>query len=105
MCFGVSAPSTVANSATGAGGLGLNVLFHSDGSQSYLHSQGVNLNLMSVVLLTPDPGLRWGGLVRPDGPARSAVNQPFHVSGGPSLLLSGFMIHTFGTLLAVSGAV
>ncbi|KAJ7151160.1 hypothetical protein C8R46DRAFT_494761 [Mycena filopes] len=135
MRFKVSAPATelVANNATAAGTLGINVLFHGDGGQSFVDfpNQGVNANLMGVALLTPDPGLRWGGsdprdntgLVRPDGPAHSAaVNELLTkvlptvvnfdaskiflegVSGG-SLLLSGFMIPTFGASLAVPGAI
>ncbi|KAF8868541.1 hypothetical protein BD779DRAFT_1595129 [Infundibulicybe gibba] len=118
-----------------AGNLGINasVLFHGDGGQSFFDfpNQGVNNNLMGVALLSPDPQLRWGGsdpndntgLVRPDGPAHSAaVNQLLTqvlpqvvnfdptqvfmegVSGG-SLLLSGFMLPTFGASLGVPGAV
>ncbi|KAJ7770482.1 hypothetical protein B0H16DRAFT_213551 [Mycena metata] len=135
MRFKVSAPATelVSNNATAKGTLGLNVLFHGDGGQSFFDfpNQGVNANLMGVALLTPDPDLRWGGsdpkdntgLVRPEGPAHSAaVNELLTkvlptvvnfdsskiflegVSGG-SLLLSGFMIPTFGALLAVPGAI
>jgi len=86
---------------------------------------------MGVALLSPDPQLRWGGfdpqdatgLVRPDGAAHSAaVNELLTtelpkvvnfdatkifmegVSGG-SLLLSGFMLPTFGASLGVPGAV
>ncbi|KAJ6571720.1 hypothetical protein B0H19DRAFT_1130869 [Mycena capillaripes] len=135
MRFKVSAPATelVANSGAAAGTLGLNVLFHGDGGQSFVDfpNQGVNSNLMGVALLAPDSELRWGGfdpkdntgLVRPDGPAHSAaVNELLTnvlptvvnfdpsqiflegVSGG-SLLLSGFMIPTFAASLAVPGAV
>ncbi|KII93028.1 hypothetical protein PLICRDRAFT_170825 [Plicaturopsis crispa FD-325 SS-3] len=83
--------------------------------------------LMGVALLAPDPNLRWGGtgpgVTRPDGAAHSdAVNQLLTkvipqmmnfdaqqvfmegVSGG-SLLLSGFMMPSFGASLAVQGAV
>ncbi|KAJ7135996.1 hypothetical protein C8R44DRAFT_769437 [Mycena epipterygia] len=135
MRFKISAPSTelVANSGQAAGTLGLNVLFHGDGGQSFVDfpNQGVNANLMGVALLAPDADFRWGGsdptdatgLVRPDGAAHSAaVNELIStilltmvnfdptniflegVSGG-SLLLSGFMIPTFGASLAVPGAV
>ncbi|KAJ7057817.1 hypothetical protein C8F01DRAFT_1256433 [Mycena amicta] len=117
----------------GNGKLGINVLFHGDGGQSFIDfpNQGVNAGLMGVALLAPDSNLRWGGedpkdntgLVRPDGPAHSAAVNQFltktlptivnfdkskifleGVSGG-SLLLSGFMIPTFGASLAVPGAV
>ncbi|KAJ7695437.1 hypothetical protein B0H17DRAFT_1131486 [Mycena rosella] len=136
MRFKISAPASELVSANGtaaAGTLGLNVLFHGDGGQSFFDfpNQGVNSNLMGVALLSPDADLRWGGsdpkdntgLVRPDGPAHSAaVNQlltkvlptmvkfdPANiflegVSGG-SLLLSGFMIPTFAASLGVPGAV
>ncbi|KAJ7019334.1 hypothetical protein C8F04DRAFT_1148098, partial [Mycena alexandri] len=135
MRFKVSAPATelVSKNATAKGTLGLNVLFHGDGGQSFFDfpNQGVNANLMGVALLTPDPDLRWGGsdpkdntgLVRPEGPAHSAaVNELLTkvlptvvnfdsskiflegVSGG-SLLLSGFMIPTFGASIAVPGAI
>ncbi|KAJ7487771.1 hypothetical protein FB451DRAFT_1390760 [Mycena latifolia] len=135
MRYKVSAPASelVAKSGQAAGTLGINVLFHGDGGQSFVDfpNQGVNSNLMGVALLAPDADFRWGGsdpkdqtgLVRPDGPAHSAaVNElltkvlptvvnfdPANiflegVSGG-SLLLSGFMIPTFGASLAVPGAV
>ncbi|KAK7046656.1 cytochrome P450 [Favolaschia claudopus] len=135
MRFKVSAPASelVSGGAAGTGKLGLNVLFHGDGGQSFLDfpNQGVQNGLMGVALLSPDQGRRWGGsdpkdntgLVRPDGPAHSAAvnelltkvlptvvnfdaSQIFMegVSGG-SLLLSGFMIPTFGASLAVPGAV
>jgi len=135
MRFKVSAPASelVANSGQATGTLGINVLFHGDGGQSFVDfpNQGVNGNLMGVALLSPDPNFRWGGfdpqdqtgLVRPDGVAHSAaVNQLLTtvlptvvnfdpsqiflegVSGG-SLLLSGFTIPTFGASLGVPGAV
>ncbi|KAF9457418.1 hypothetical protein BDZ94DRAFT_1273229 [Collybia nuda] len=139
MRFKVSAPASELVGAAGAGAtgatgkLGINVLFHGDGGQSFFDfpNQGVNNGIMGVALLSPDPQLRWGGfdpndntgLVRPDGPAHSAaVNQLLTtelpkvvnfdptqifmegVSGG-SLLLSGFMLPTFGASLAVPGAV
>ncbi|KAJ7145314.1 hypothetical protein C8R43DRAFT_1012287 [Mycena crocata] len=135
MRFKISAPATelVANNGQAAGTLGLNVLFHGDGGQSFVDfpNQGVNANLMGVALLAPDADFRWGGsdprdatgLVRPDGEAHSAaVNElitkvlptmvnfdPTNiflegVSGG-SLLLSGFMIPTFAASLGVPGAI
>jgi len=140
MRFKVSAPASqlVANACAGAAGaaggagagaLGINVLFHGDGGQSFFDfpNQGVNNNLMGVAILSPDPQLRWGGsgpgLSRPDGPVHSAaVNQLLTnvlptvvnfnksqifmegVSGG-SLLLSGFLIPTFGASLAVPGTI
>jgi len=135
MRFKVSAPATELVAADGAnaatGTLGINVLFHGDGGQSFFDfpNQGVNNGLMGVALLAPDPDLKWGGsdpqdqtgLVRPDGEAHSAaVNQLLTtelpkfvnfdpaqvfmegVSGG-SLLLSGFMLPQFGASLGVPG--
>lgn len=139
MRFKVSAPASelvganANGAAAGTGTLGINVLFHGDGGQSFFDfpNQGVNDGLMGVALLAPDPQLRWGGsdpndatgLIRPDGAAHSAaVNQLLTtelpkvvnfdatkifmegVSGG-SLLLSGFMLPTFGASLGVPGAV
>ncbi|KAF8066586.1 hypothetical protein FPV67DRAFT_1495604 [Lyophyllum atratum] len=138
MRFKVSAPAAELIGANGAaaaatGNLGINVLFHGDGGQSFFDfpNQGVNNGLMGVALLSPDPQLRWGGsdpkdatgLVRPDGAAHSAaVNELLTtelpkvvnfdatkifmegVSGG-SLLLSGFMLPAFGASLGVPGAV
>ncbi|KAF5370901.1 hypothetical protein D9615_009820 [Tricholomella constricta] len=137
MRFKVSAPASeivsVNGAAAGTGNLGINVLFHGDGGQSFFDfpNQGVNNGLMGVALLSPDAQRRWGGfdprdqtgLVRPDGAAHSAaVNQLLTtelpkfvnfdstkifmegVSGG-SLLLSGFMLPTFGASLGVPGAV
>ncbi|KAJ7096730.1 hypothetical protein B0H15DRAFT_773818 [Mycena belliarum] len=133
MRFKISAPATELVSATNAaapGKLGLNVLFHGDGGQSFqdFPNQGVNANLMGVALLSPDAGRRWGGsdrggVVRPDGAAHSAaVNELLTkvlptkvnfdakninlegVSGG-SLLLSGFLLPTFGASLGVPAAV
>ncbi|TFK36198.1 hypothetical protein BDQ12DRAFT_610114 [Crucibulum laeve] len=138
MRFKVSAPATELVNGGGGGGaaagtLGINVLFHGDGGQSFFDfpNQGVNSGLMGVALLSPDAQLRWGGvdptdqtgLVRPDGPEHSAAVNQFltdvlptivnfdsskifmeGVSGG-SLMLSGFMIPTFGASLGVPGAV
>lgn len=102
--------------ATGTkGGLGLNVLLHGDGGQSFFEmpNQGVNNNLAGVAVLAPDENLHWGGgsgLNRTDGVAHAqAVNDlvfqvlpkymAFNssnvfftgISGG-SLLLSGYFI-------------
>ncbi|KAG9220149.1 hypothetical protein CCMSSC00406_0007156 [Pleurotus cornucopiae] len=133
MRFKVSAPATelVSNGGAQAGTLGINVLFHGDGGQSFFDfpNQGVNSGLMGVALLSPDPDLRWGGsdprdsLIRPQGAAHSAaVNQLLTtelpkvvnfdqtkifmegISGG-SLLLSGFMVPAFGASLGVPGVV
>ncbi|GKT40399.1 uncharacterized protein ColSpa_00580 [Colletotrichum spaethianum] len=101
---------------TGASGdLGLNVLLHGDGGESFfkMPNQGVKNNLAGVAILSPDKNLNWGGgegLNRTDGVAHAkAVNDlVYHVlpkymafnssnvyftgiSGG-SLLLSGFFI-------------
>ncbi|KXN91576.1 hypothetical protein AN958_00369 [Leucoagaricus sp. SymC.cos] len=137
--FKVSAPANQftgnanAKGNTRNGALGINVLFHGDGGQSFFDfpNQGVNNGLMGVALLAPNSQLRWGGfdpqdqtgLVRPDGAAHSAAVNTFlttmlpkvvnfdqskifmeGVSGG-SLLLSGFMIPTFGASLGVPGVV
>lgn len=130
--FKVSAPANQLKSRTQAN-LGVNVLFHGDGGQSFFDfpNQGVNNGLLGVALLAPDPNLRWGGLdpndetglVRPDGATHSAVVNQFitqvlptivdfdpnkvfleGISGG-SLLLSGFLIPQFGASLGVPGAV
>ncbi|KZL86284.1 hypothetical protein CI238_09161 [Colletotrichum incanum] len=101
---------------TGAKGiLGLNVLLHGDGGDSFFQmpNQGVKNNLAGVAILSPDENLHWGGgqgLNRTDGVAHAkAVNDlvfqilpkymAFNsskvfftgISGG-SLLLSGFFI-------------
>ncbi|PHH60468.1 hypothetical protein CDD81_1643 [Ophiocordyceps australis] len=99
------------------GDLGMNVLLHGDGGQSFFAypNKGVNDNLMGVAVLSPDPNLKWGGAdrngqERPDGEAHSdavaslianelpkmvAFNQSnvwfTGVSGG-SLTLSGFFM-------------
>lgn len=102
--------------APGAQGtMGLNVLLHGDGGQSFFDfpNQAVQNNLMGAAVLAPDPNLFWGGgsgLQRTDGVAHAqAVNDLVQnvlpqmmafnqsnvfftgVSGG-SLLLSGFFI-------------
>lgn len=116
-----TATSGVAGGAatSGANGtMGLNVLLHGDGGQSFFDfpNQAVQDNLMGVVVLAPNQNRFWGGgsgLQRTDGvPHAAAVNaliqnqlpqdvafdpsQVFFtgVSGG-SLLLSGFFIPAF----------
>lgn len=105
---GTQAPGT-------QGTLGLNVLLHGDGGQSFFDfpNQAIQQNLAGVVVLAPDPNLFWGGgsgLDRTNGVAHAqAVNDlilnvlpqvmafdPSNVfftgvSGG-ALLLSGFFI-------------
>ncbi|KAK1990043.1 hypothetical protein LX36DRAFT_443174 [Colletotrichum falcatum] len=101
---------------TGAPGpLGLNVLLHGDGGESFFQmpNQGVKDGLAGVAVLAPDDNLRWGGgmgLGRVDGVAHAkAVNDlvmqvlpkylAFNASNvyftgisGGSLLLSGYFI-------------
>ncbi|KZL86349.1 hypothetical protein CI238_04803 [Colletotrichum incanum] len=123
--FKISGPAeqfTAASGVPGAaaqpgaqGTLGLNVLLHGDGGQSFfdMPNQGVQQNLAGVAVLAPDPNLFWGGgqgLRRTDGVAHSqAVNDLIQktlpqmmafnqsnvfftgVSGG-SLMLSGFFM-------------
>ncbi|KAF7323861.1 RRM domain-containing protein [Mycena kentingensis (nom. inval.)] len=131
MRFKVSAPASefVNGNNAGAGQLGINVLFHGDGGQSFFDfpNQGVQAGLMGIAMLSPDENLRWGGVdsngvVRPDGAAHSAAVNAFltttlpqlvnfdkskifleGISGG-SLMLSGFTIPTFGASLGVNGA-
>lgn len=60
------------------GNLGINVLLHGDGGQSFFDfpNQAVQQNLMGVVALAPDPNLFWGGgsgANRVDGVAHSAA--------------------------------
>ncbi|KAK9419454.1 putative Cyclin-like f-box protein [Seiridium unicorne] len=105
--------ATQAANATGS--LGLNVLLHGDGGQSFFDfpNQAVQANLAGVAVLAPDPNLFWGGgsgLERTDGVAHAqAVNDLVQnvlpqvmafnasnvfftgVSGG-SLMLSGFFV-------------
>ncbi|KAM4062107.1 Cyclin-like F-box [Hirsutella rhossiliensis] len=123
--YKVSAPANQFTAASGvkggtaapgtAGDIGMNVLLHGDGGQSFFDfpNEGVNANLMGVAVLAPDPNLFWGGgkgLDRTEGSAHSqavadlvtkelpnvvAFNQSqvffTGVSGG-SLTLSGFFI-------------
>jgi len=123
--FKISAPADQFTTASGVDGatqdpgaqgtMGINVLLHGDGGQSFFDfpNQEVQGNLMGVAVLAPDPNLFWGGgsgLDRTDGVAHSqAVNDLVQevlpqmvafnqsnvfftgVSGG-SLMLSGFFI-------------
>ncbi|KAF2800278.1 hypothetical protein K505DRAFT_293036 [Melanomma pulvis-pyrius CBS 109.77] len=106
-------PGAAATSPDGT--MGVNVLLHGDGGQSFfdMPNQNLQANTMGVVLLAPDPNLFWGGgsgLQRTDGvahaqavsdfiqtelPQRVAMNSSAvvftGVSGG-SLLMSGFFI-------------
>lgn len=61
-----------------AGTMGINVLLHGDGGQSFFDfpNQAVQQNLMGVVALAPDPNLFWGGgsgANRVDGVSHSAA--------------------------------
>lgn len=131
MRFKVSAPTTELVSTAGAknGTLGVNILFHGDGGTSFFDfpNQGVKGGLMGVALLSPDPGLRWGGsgrnLQRPQGVAHSAAVNQFittelpkivnfdkskifmeGISGG-AIMLSGHTIPAFGASLGVKGVI
>ncbi|KAK6221935.1 hypothetical protein LQW54_001155 [Pestalotiopsis sp. IQ-011] len=120
---GVTGGTQAAN-ATGT--LGLNVLLHGDGGQSFFDfpNQAVQKNLAGVAVLAPDPNLFWGGgsgLDRTDGVAHAqAVNDLVQtvlpqvmafnasqvsftgVSGG-SLMLSGFFVPAHMTNFAGAG--
>ncbi|MBE3047443.1 hypothetical protein IMZ48_34010, partial [Candidatus Bathyarchaeota archaeon] len=109
-----------------AGALGLNVLLHGDGGQSFFDfpNQGVNSGLAGVAILAPDENLFWGGgsgLERTDGVAHAAAVDALvttvlpqllsfdassvfftGVSGG-SLLLSGFYLPAHGATAAGNG--
>ncbi|KAI1079586.1 hypothetical protein F5B20DRAFT_542871 [Whalleya microplaca] len=101
--------------AGAAGALGLNVLLHGDGGQSFFDfpNQAVQAGLAGMVILAPDPNLFWGGgqgLDRTDGVAHSqavadlitnvmpqmvafnASKVSFTGVSGGSLLLSGFFM-------------
>ncbi|KAI8932563.1 hypothetical protein NX059_010739 [Plenodomus lindquistii] len=106
-------PGAAATSANGT--MGVNVLLHGDGGQSFFDfpNQAVQANTMGVALLAPDDNLFWGGgsgLDRTDGVAHAQAVSDFittempkivamdanavvftGVSGG-SLLMSGFFI-------------
>ncbi|KAH8162243.1 hypothetical protein CIB48_g5996 [Xylaria polymorpha] len=90
--FKVSAPAdqfttdtgiTGAGQAAGAAGtLGVNVLLHGDGGQSFFDfpNQAVQNNFAGVALLAPDPNLFWGGgsgLDRTDGVAHAQIVNDF----------------------------
>ena len=100
-----------------AGAMGLNVLLHGDGGQSFFDfpNQGVNANLLGVAVLAPNNKRKWGGLDRKgvqrvDGVAHSQAivdlidnelprivsfnRQSVHFTGvsGGSLTLAGFLI-------------
>ncbi|KAI5867770.1 hypothetical protein GGS23DRAFT_194651 [Durotheca rogersii] len=104
-----------AQAAGAAGTLGLNVLLHGDGGQSFFDfpNQGVRGGLAGVAVLAPDRNLFWGGgqgLRRDDGVAharavadlvagvlpRLLAFDPARVSftgvSGGALLLSGFFL-------------
>ncbi|KAL1597727.1 hypothetical protein SLS60_008213 [Paraconiothyrium brasiliense] len=107
-------PGAAAASGTN-GTMGVNVLLHGDGGQSFFDfpNQNIQANTMGVALLAPDPNLFWGGgsgLQRTDGVAHAQAVSDFvttmmpqlvafdanqvkftGVSGG-SLLMSGFFI-------------
>ncbi|KAI1779392.1 hypothetical protein F4818DRAFT_249699 [Hypoxylon cercidicola] len=134
--FKVSAPADqftadsgvdgAAQDAGDAGDLGLNVLLHGDGGQSFFDfpNQAVQDGLAGVVVLAPDPNLFWGGgsgLDRTDGVAHAqavadliadvmpsvlAFNSSkvsfTGVSGG-SLLLSGFLLPAHMAQFASAG--
>lgn len=121
---GVTGGTQTANATTGT--LGLNVLLHGDGGQSFFDfpNQAVQKNLAGVAVLAPDPNLFWGGgsgLDRTDGVAHAqAVNDLVQtvlpqvmafnasqvsftgVSGG-SLMLSGFFVPAHMTNFAGAG--
>ncbi|KAI0423885.1 hypothetical protein F5Y09DRAFT_173086 [Xylaria sp. FL1042] len=126
--FKVSAPADQFTTDTGivgstqtagaAGTLGLNVLLHGDGGQSFFDfpNQAVQNNLAGVAILAPDPNLFWGGgsgLERTDGVAHAQIvndvvqqvlpqvlafdsnSVSFTGVSGGSLLLSGFFMPAF----------
>ncbi|KAK7962159.1 uncharacterized protein PG986_002984 [Apiospora aurea] len=97
------------------GTMGLNVLLHGDGGQSFFDfpNQAVQKNLMGVAVLAPNKNLFWGGgsgLQRTDGVAHAqavadlvtkvlpgiaafnASDVSFTGVSGGSLLLSGFFV-------------
>ncbi|KAH7319123.1 hypothetical protein BKA65DRAFT_409128 [Rhexocercosporidium sp. MPI-PUGE-AT-0058] len=127
--YKISAPADQFTAASGVPGgaatanttgtMGVNVLLHGDGGQSFVDfpNQAVQNNLMGVVVLAPNQKKFWGGgsgLDRTDGVAHAAaVNSLIQdqmskdvafdpgnvfftgVSGG-SLLMSGFFVPAFG---------
>lgn len=140
--FKLSGPADAFTSASGvsgaaanpgdSGSLGLNVLLHGDGGQSFFDfpNQAVQGGLMGVVVLAPSEQLLWGqsrgapaGLSRPDGaehaqavrdlvrdvlPTVAAFNASdvsfTGVSGG-SLTLSGFFVPAHMAEFAPAGKV
>ncbi|KAJ7209421.1 hypothetical protein C8J57DRAFT_1733845 [Mycena rebaudengoi] len=131
MRFKISGPpeAFVEDVGVVASNVGINVLFHGDGGQSFLDfpNQGVQNTLMGVALLAPNQERRWGGVGggvdRPDGALHSAAVNALltqalpqimnfdsskifmeGISGG-SLLLSGFLLPQFGASLGVPAAV
>lgn len=134
--FKISGPAESFTTASGVDGaaaapgqtgqLGLNVLLHGDGGQSFFDfpNQAVQGGLAGVVVLAPDPNLFWGGgsgLDRTDGVAHAqAVNDLIlnvlpdlfafdpnnvfftGVSGG-ALLLSGFFVPAHMTNFSGTG--
>ncbi|KKA31223.1 hypothetical protein TD95_000813 [Thielaviopsis punctulata] len=135
--FKVSGPAasfSTATNVTGAaatpgtkGDVGLNVLLHGDGGQSFFDfpNQGVNENLAGIALLAPNENLFWGGgsgLDRTDGVEHAQAVRDFildvlpqmfsfdpnsvfftGVSGG-SLLLSGFFMPAHAAEFPNAGA-
>ncbi|KAK8103741.1 uncharacterized protein PG998_010774 [Apiospora kogelbergensis] len=115
---GFTAESGVPGGAAAAGTpgtMGLNVLLHGDGGQSFFDfpNQAVQNNLMGVAVLAPNKNLFWGGgsgLQRTDGVAHAqavsdlvtkvlpgvaafnASDVSFTGVSGGSLLLSGFFV-------------
>ncbi|OTB03986.1 hypothetical protein M426DRAFT_321279 [Hypoxylon sp. CI-4A] len=104
-----------AQEAGAAGDLGLNVLLHGDGGQSFFDfpNQAVRNGVAGLAVLAPDPNLFWGGgsgLDRTDGAAHAqavadliadvmpqmvafnASRVSFTGVSGGSLLLSGFFM-------------
>lgn len=110
----------------GTGTMGLNVLLHGDGGQSFVDfpNQAVQENVMGVVILAPNAMKFWGGgsgLDRTDGVAHAAAvdklintqlpmdvaydpgNVRFTGVSGGSLLMTGFFMPAFGAKYAAAG--
>ncbi|EKD18555.1 hypothetical protein MBM_03548 [Drepanopeziza brunnea f. sp. 'multigermtubi' MB_m1] len=107
--------------ATGNGTMGVNVLLHGDGGQSFFDfpNQAVQDNKMGVVVLAPNTKMFWGGgsgLQRTDGVAHAAAvntliqtqmaqdvsfdpgNVYFTGVSGGSLLMSGYFVPAYGAM-------
>jgi hypothetical protein len=98
--FKISAPAAqfmVASGVPGAaatspnGTMGVNVLLHGDGGQSFfdMPNQAVQANTMGVALLAPNKNLFWGGgsgLQRTDGVAHAQAVSDFIQLGMPNLV-------------------